>query len=112
MINIFGKHREADKGNLSSRCHSDTMRPKRSGSITIKELHAKTGEKVREAALSDSPVEITDRGKRIAFLVSARLVRSKPRTRKLLPEFKAYLAKPVPKTDSILKDLEAVRADR
>jgi prevent-host-death family protein len=88
------------------------VRPKRSRSITIKELHAKTGEKVREAALSNSPVEITDRGKRIALLVSARLVRIKPRRRTLLPEFKAYLAKPIPKTDTILKDLEAMRGDR
>ncbi|HZC36941.1 MAG TPA: hypothetical protein VE242_15055 [Chthoniobacterales bacterium] len=88
------------------------MPPKPSRSISIKELHAKTGEKVRQAALSNSPVEITDRGRQIAFLVSPRLVRTERRQRRLLPEYKSYLAKPMPKTDSILQDLDAVRGDR
>lgn len=38
--------------------------------ITIKELHAKTGEEVRKAGKSRKPVAVTDRGKLIAVLTA------------------------------------------
>jgi prevent-host-death family protein len=81
-------------------------------SLSIKELHAKTGELVRKAALSQVPIEITDRGKPIAVLISPVLAQKRKRTRVLLPEYQAYLKKKPYRTYSILDDLSAVRDDR
>ena len=77
-------------------------------SITIKELHARTGPHVRRAA--KSPVTVTDRGKLVALLAGPHLLTTKRRTRTLLPEYAALLAKP-PSRD-VLADLDAVRGDR
>ena len=44
------------------------------GSITIKELHAQTGEHVRRAGRGRSPLPVTDRGKVVAALVPPTLL--------------------------------------
>ena len=76
-------------------------------SITIKQLHQMTGECVRRAGASRSPVVVTDHGKPIAVLASPSLLKQKRRKRVLLPEFKALMAK-APSGDT-LDDLDAVR---
>jgi prevent-host-death family protein len=78
--------------------------------ITIKELHQTTGECVRRAGASRSPVVVTDHGKPVAVLASPSLLKPKRRRRVLLPEYKALMAK-APRGDS-MDDLNAVRADR
>lgn len=78
--------------------------------ITIKELHAKTGEEVRKAGKSRKPVAVTDHGKLVAVLAAPHLYRSSARHRTLLPEYAALLAKP--KGDDVLEDLAAVRGER
>ena len=79
-------------------------------SITIKELHATTGEHVRRIGASRSPVWVTDRGQPVAVLASPSLLKAKRRKRKLLPEFKALMARA--HGDDVLDDLSAVRGDR
>lgn len=78
--------------------------------ISIKQLHQTTGEHVRMAARSKSPIQVTDRGKPIAVLVSPALLAARPRRRKLLAEYKALLLRKP--TGSVLDDLDAVRDDR
>lgn len=78
--------------------------------ITIKELHAKTGENVRRAGKSRKPVAVTDRGKLVAVLSAPHLYRPTSRYRVLLPEYAAFLAKAG--EDTVLNDLDAVRCDR
>lgn len=81
---------------------------KATGSITIKELHARTGPHVRRAV--KSPVKVTDRGKFIAVLAGPHLLATKRRTRTLLPDYAALLARP--RSRDVLADLDAVRGDR
>jgi len=79
-------------------------------SITIKELHQTTGECVRRAGASRSPVIVTDHGKPISVLANPSLLKPKRHKRVLLPEFKALMAKaPIGNTQG---DLDAVRSDR
>ena len=78
--------------------------------ITIKELHATTGEHVRRAGAGRSPVIITDRGEEVAVLANPSLLRPRRRKRVLLPEFEALMARK-PGND-VLEDLDAVRGDR
>ncbi len=78
--------------------------------ITIKELHQTTGDSVRRAAASRSPVIVTDHGKPIAVLANPSLLKPKRRQRVLLPEFIAHMAKPY--TGNLQDDLDAVRGDR
>ncbi|MDD4932842.1 MAG: hypothetical protein PHO89_05175 [Methylacidiphilaceae bacterium] len=78
--------------------------------ITIKQLHAKTGEEVRKAGKSRKPVAITDHGKLVAMLAAPHLYRSPGRRRVLLPEYAALLAKAG--GNDLLDDLDAVRGDR
>jgi prevent-host-death family protein len=80
------------------------------GSITIKELHAKTGEHVRAAGQSRTPVLVTDRGKLVAVLMSAKLLPRKRRRRTLIREYATVLAKS--RSEDVLEDLDAVRGDR
>lgn len=77
-------------------------------SITIKELHARTGPHVRRAA--KTPVQVTDRGKLVAVLASPHLLTHTRRKRTLLPDYARLLNGP-PGND-ILQDLDAVRGDR
>ena len=75
--------------------------------ISIKQLHRTTGEHVRLAATSKSPIQVTDRGKPVAVLTRPGLLVRKRRRRTLLPEYKALLSR-----RSKGDDLEAVRGDR
>lgn len=79
-------------------------------SVTIKELHATTGELVRKAGAGRTPVMVTDRGEPVAVLANPALLRPRRRTRTLLPEFAALMARP-PGAD-VQADLDAVRGDR
>jgi prevent-host-death family protein len=78
--------------------------------ITIKELHATTGDHVRRAGASRSPVIITDRGEEVAVLANPSFLKPRRRKRILLPEFAALMARK-PGND-VLEDLDAVRGDR
>ena len=80
------------------------------GSITIKELHAQTGEHVRRAGRGRLPVPVTDRGKVVAALGPPNLLPSGRRRRTVLPEYAALLARR--KSNDVLRDLDAVRGDR
>jgi len=80
------------------------------GSITIKQLHAKTGEQVRRAGQSRTPVSITDRGKLVAVLAAPHLLPVKRKRRTVLREYTAFLAKY--RSNDALDDLDAVRGDR
>jgi prevent-host-death family protein len=81
-----------------------------SSTITIKELHATTGEHVRRAGKSRSPVVITDRGRPVAILASPSMLKPGRRKRTILPGYEALMAKP-PRND-MTEDLDAVRGDR
>jgi hypothetical protein len=83
----------------------------RKGSITIKELHAKTGQYVRQAGRGRTPLPVTDRGKVVAALGPPNLPAMRRRRRRtLLPAYVTFLKRR--KASSVLKDLDAVRADR
>jgi antitoxin (DNA-binding transcriptional repressor) of toxin-antitoxin stability system len=79
-------------------------------SISIKQLHQTTGEHVRLAARSRSPIEVTDRGKPIAVLARPALLAPKSRRRRLLAEYKALLSRKT--SGKVLDDLDAVRGGR
>ncbi len=79
-------------------------------SISIKELHRTTGEHVRRAGTSRSPVVVTDHGEPVAVLASLSLLKRKRRSRTLIPEYEALMAKK-PGAD-LMDDLDAVRGDR
>jgi prevent-host-death family protein len=78
--------------------------------ITIKELHAKTGEAVRKAGKSRQPIAVTNRGKLVAVLAPLHLYTGKTRRRTLLPEYKKLLAKSG--AANVLDDLDAMRGYR
>lgn len=60
-------------------------------SITIKQLHATTGEHVRRIGAMRTPVLVTDRGQPVAVLGSPSLLKPKRRQRTLLPEYVAMM---------------------
>ena len=82
--------------------------------ITIKELHARTGAWVRKAGTA--PLQVTDHGKLIAAISATESVPAKtPCKRVLLKEYQAYLesAAEVPRPGtSTSDDLDAIRVDR
>ncbi len=78
--------------------------------ITIKELHRTTGDHVRRAGASRSPVVVTDHGQPVAVLAHPSLLKQKRRKRTLLPAYKTLMAKSP--GDDVLEDLAAVRGDR
>jgi prevent-host-death family protein len=78
--------------------------------ITIKELHATTGEHVRRIGAGRVPVVVTDRGRPVAVLASLSAVKARRRERVLLPEFTAMMARG--QRGDALVDLDAVRGDR
>ncbi len=78
--------------------------------ITIKQLHARTGEEVRKAGKSRSPVAVTDRGKLVALLTSPLPQGAASRRRTLLRDYATLLAKS--RSHDVLEDLAAVRGDR
>jgi hypothetical protein len=73
--------------------------------VTIKQLHEKTGEVVRGAVRT--PVRITDRGAVIAVVAEPNLFVERKRRRSLLAEYAALLKRKP--TNDVLQDLEAVR---
>jgi antitoxin (DNA-binding transcriptional repressor) of toxin-antitoxin stability system len=79
-------------------------------SISIKQLHQKTGEQVRRAAHASDAITITDRGKPIAILAKPALLASRPRRRTLLAEYEELLAREP--SGNVLDDLDSVRGDR
>lgn len=79
-------------------------------SITIKELHATTGELVRRAGSARTPILITDRGEPVAVLSNPALLKPRRRKRTLLPEFAALMARAP--GDDVIQDLDAIRGDR
>ena len=81
----------------------------RKGSVTIKELHARTGAYVRQAGKARTPMQITDRGKVVAALGPPHLPRTR-RRRTLLPEYEAFLGQR--RTSDVLGALDAVRSGR
>jgi prevent-host-death family protein len=82
------------------------------GSVSIRELHEKTGELVRRAGASNVPVPVTDRGKVVAVLVGPHAVPVRKRAKRvLLPEYvKLILEGPL--SDDVLEDLEAMKGER
>jgi len=80
------------------------------GSITIKELHAQTGDHVRRAGRGRTPLAVTDRGRVVAALVPLNLLPQNRRRRTVLPEYAALLARR--SSTDVLGDLDAVRGDR
>ena len=79
-------------------------------SITIKELHRTTGEHVRRAGKSRTPVVVTDHGEAVAVIANPSLLKPRRRKRTLLPEYKS-LMKGAPSHD-LMDDLNAIRGDR
>lgn len=75
--------------------------------ITIKELHARTGAHVRRAG--SAPVRITDRGRLVAVISSPDALPPRKRRRTILPEYAALLKKTAGR--SVLDDLEAIRGE-
>ena len=81
--------------------------------ITIKELHATTGEYVRRAGASRTPLVITDRGEPVAVLANPALVSPVRRKRVLLPEYEAMIANAkIPRASTLQEDLDAIRGER
>ena len=78
--------------------------------ISIRELHAKTGEHVRACGSSSTPTPITDRGRVVAMLVSPEPGPARKRVRTLLPEYAKVMHKA--SASSVLEDLDAVRGER
>jgi prevent-host-death family protein len=81
-----------------------------SASITIKELHATTGDCVRRAGAGRAPVIVTDRGEAVAVLASPAMLKPRRRRRTLLPEYAAMMARN--QSNDVLDDLDSVRGDR
>ena len=78
---------------------------------TIKELHAKTGDLVRQAGASRTPLVITDRGEPVAVLANPKVIgQTRQRVTSILPEFAAFLKRGA-KTD-VQDDMDHVRGDR
>ena len=81
-------------------------------SISIRELHEKTGELVRRAGASHRPLPVTDHGEVVAVLVAPTAVplRKRPK-RVILPEYRKLILE-TPQKGDVLEDLDAVRGDR
>jgi antitoxin (DNA-binding transcriptional repressor) of toxin-antitoxin stability system len=77
--------------------------------MSIKQLHANTGQAVRDAGRSRQIVTITDRGRPVAVLVAPQLVPSKKRKRVILPQYAAWLNKR--SLTNVLADLNKVREE-
>ena len=97
---------------LTWSCRSVTVTPVTSKpAISIKQLHAKTGEHVRRAGRSRRPVAVTDRGKVVAVLGGPELLTFKKRRKRVLPQnYIAFLAK-LPSSE-VQKDLDKIRGER
>ena len=78
--------------------------------VTIKDLHATTGELVRRAGTARVPIVITDRGQAVAVLANPALLKPRKRHRTILAEYEALMANRA--GSDLLEDLDAVRAER
>lgn len=82
-----------------------------SASLTIKQLHAATGQLVRTAERSRTPTVITDRGQPVALLISPdNLPIPARRSRQILPEYASLMA--ASPQAAVSDDLDAVRGDQ
>ena len=80
-------------------------------SISIRELHEKTGDLVRRAGASRIPVAVTDRGEVVALLVNVEAMPLRKRTKRvLLPEYVKLIVQG-PKSNDVLEDLEVARGE-
>jgi antitoxin (DNA-binding transcriptional repressor) of toxin-antitoxin stability system len=82
-------------------------------SVSIRELHEKTGELVRRAGKANKPLPITDHGEVVAVLASPDVVlplRKRPK-RVILPGYRKSILE-TPQKGDVLEDLDAVRGDR
>ena len=88
------------------------MAKRAKGSVSIRELHEKTGELVRRAGASSVPVPVIDRGEVVAVLVDPDAVPLRKRAKRvLLPEYVKLILEG-PRSDDVLEDLDAVRGER
>ncbi len=78
--------------------------------ITIKELHATTGDYVRRAGASRAAWIVTDRGEAVAVLANPALLKPALRRRMLLPGYAAMMHQA--QSNDVLNDLDAIRGDR
>ena len=78
--------------------------------ITIKQLHGKTGDYVREAGASRSAWVVTDRGEPVAVLGNPDLLKAVKRRRTLLPAYAVMMSRS--QSTNVIDDLNAVRGDR
>ena len=83
----------------------------RKGAITIRELHEKTGQLVRQAGSGRTPVEVTDRGKVVAVLSAPGSVARKRPKPVLLAEYRNVIAQ-MSESNDILDALDQVRGER
>ena len=81
------------------------------GSISIRELHEKTGDLVRQAGHSRTPVPVTDRGKIVAVLAAPETVGRKRPKPALLAEYVEVIAQ-MSASNDILEALNEVRGER
>jgi len=87
------------------------MTKRAKGSVSIRELHEKTGELVRRAGASSVPVPVTDRGEVVAVLVGPDAVPLRKRVKRvLLPEYVKLILEG-PRSDDVLEDLDAARGE-
>jgi antitoxin (DNA-binding transcriptional repressor) of toxin-antitoxin stability system len=82
------------------------------GSVSIRELHEKTGELVRRAGASSVPVPVTDRGKVVAVLAGPDAIPLRKRAKRVLLAEYVKLILEGPLSDDVLEDLDAVRGER
>jgi len=80
------------------------------GSVSIRELHEKTGELVRRAGASSVSVPVTDRGEVVAVLVGPDAVPLRKRAKRVPEYVKLILEGPL--SDDVLEDLDAVRGEQ
>jgi antitoxin (DNA-binding transcriptional repressor) of toxin-antitoxin stability system len=80
----------------------------RKTAVTIKELHEKTGELVRQIGEALVPVPVTDRGKVVAVLASPKLVKAGKRLKRGLPADYLAFVKTLPRTD-VMQYLDELR---
>jgi len=81
--------------------------------ITIRELHAKTGDWVRRAA-KHGEILVTDRGQPVAKIVPEQTPPKQPyfANRKLLPEFEAFEKRSVGRRFTVDRAISEDREDR
>jgi hypothetical protein len=88
------------------------MAKRDNNSVSIRELHEKTGALVRLAGTARMPVPVTDRGEVVAVLVRPDAVPLRKRAKRvLLPEYVRLILKG-PLSDDVLEDLDSVRGER